>query len=1090
MITLTINDQKIQIEEGTKILEAAQRSGIKIPTLCHHKALSSYGACRLCIVEIKDGNYSDIVASCLYPVQEGLVIQTHSERVIKTRRIMAELLLTRCPDSTEIQKLAKEIGVTKLRLKPKKDMSCILCGLCVRMCNERMGIGAMGFINRGSKRRVSSPFGKQSDICHLCGACVSICPTKRITIEDVSGAKRKPVPILSKFDEELSSRSPIHIFYPQGVPNWPVIDHDSCVHMLKDKCGICEVVCQAGAIDYEQKEEKLDIDVGAVILTPGYDKFEPKIRGEYGYGKYQNVVTSLQFERILSASGPFGGHLHRLSDDNAPKKVAWIQCVGSRDINKGNPYCSSVCCTYAVKEAIIAKEHSHEGLDATIFYMDMRTFGKGFEEYYNRAKDEYGVRFVRSRVAEIKEIEETKNLILRYEDENGNKVAEEEFDMVVLSVGMVPKKGTKELASRLGINLDEYGFCRTHSFSPMETNIPGVYTAGVFESPKDIPETVMQASASAGKAGGLLAESRGSLITDKEYPPEVDISGQSPRIGVFICHCGINIAGVVDVPRVIEYARTLPDVIHAENKLYTCSSDTQQAIIEKIKEHNLNRVVVAACTPRTHEPLFRNTIRQAGLNPYLFEMANVRDQCSWVHANEPEKATRKAKDLVRMAIAKARLLEPLYGNTIKVNQAALVIGGGLAGMQSAIDLAAQGFLVHLVEKEKELGGNLRRIQYLLDDSNPKQLLEGMIACVTQSDKIKLYLNTSVSKVDGFLGNFKSTLNSNGKEIEIEHGIIIVATGATEYKPTEYLHGQDKRVITQRELEENLSNSKFEIRNSKSIVMIQCVGSREKDRSYCSRVCCSQAIKNALKLKEKDPQTEVYILYRDIRTYGLREDYYSQAREAGVIFIRYNDDEKPEVYSEGDGLRVKVRDLLLDQWLLIDTNQVVLSSAIVAEPGNKELAQMLKVPLNQNGFFLEAHIKLRPIDFATDGIYMAGLAHCPKDVSESISQASGAAGRAATILSKNELELEAALSFVVDANCDGCAYCIDPCPYKAITLIEYMKEGAIKKTVEVNEAKCKGCGVCMATCPKKGIYVQHFKPEMLSAMVEAALQPVS
>ncbi|MBU0599458.1 FAD-dependent oxidoreductase [bacterium] len=709
MITLTINDQKIQIEEGTKILEAAQRSGIKIPTLCHHKALSSYGACRLCIVEIKDGNYSDIVASCLYPVQEGLVIQTHSERVIKTRRIMAELLLTRCPDSTEIQKLAKEIGVTKLRLKPKKDMSCILCGLCVRMCNERMGIGAMGFINRGSKRRVSSPFGKQSDICHLCGACVSICPTKRITIEDVSGAKRKPVPILSKFDEELSSRSPIHIFYPQGVPNWPVIDHDSCVHMLKGKCGICEVVCQAGAINYEQKEEKVDIDVGAVILTPGYDKFEPKIRGEYGYGKYQNVVTSLQFERILSASGPFGGHLHRLSDDNAPKKVAWIQCVGSRDINKGNPYCSAVCCTYAVKEAIIAKEHSHEGLDATIFYMDMRTFGKGFEEYYNRAKDEYGVRFVRSRVAEIKEIEETKNLILRYEDENGNKVAEEEFDMVVLSVGMVPKKGTKELASRLGINLDEYGFCRTHSFSPMETNIPGVYTAGVFESPKDIPETVMQASASAGKAGGLLAESRGSLITDKEYPPEVDISGQSPRIGVFICHCGINIAGVVDVPRVIEYARTLPNVIHAENKLYTCSSDTQQAIIEKIKEHNLNRVIVAACTPRTHEPLFRNTIRQAGLNPYLFEMANVRDQCSWVHANEPEKATRKAKDLVRMAIAKARLLEPLYGNTIKVNQAALVIGGGLAGMQSAIDLAAQGFLVHLVEKEKELGGNLRRI---------------------------------------------------------------------------------------------------------------------------------------------------------------------------------------------------------------------------------------------------------------------------------------------------------------------------------------------------------------------------------------------
>ncbi|MDI6735217.1 MAG: FAD-dependent oxidoreductase [bacterium] len=1085
MITLIINDKQIEVEEGTKILEAAQRSGIKIPTLCSHKALSPYGACRLCLVEITKGNQTWTASSCTYPAEEGLVIKTHSQRVIKARRILLELLLTRYPDSIEIQKLAKEMGITKLRLKPK-DMSCILCGLCVRMCNERMGISAMGFINRGANRMVSPPFGKQSDICHLCGACVSICPTKRITIEDVSGAKRKPIPIPSKFDEELGSRSPIHIFYPQGVPSWPVIDHNSCVHLLKGKCGICEVVCQAKAIDYEQEEKKMDIDVGAVILAPGYDKFEPKIMGEYGYSQYQNVITSLQFERILSASGPYGGHLHRLSDDHEPKKIAWIQCVGSRDMNKGNSYCSSVCCTYAVKEAIIAKEHSAGGLDATIFFMDMRTFGKGFEEYYNRAKDEYGVRFVRSRVAQIKEVEETKNLILRYEDDKENKIKEEEFDMVVLSVGMIPKKGTKELAGRLGIELNEYGFCQTDEFAPVAARKEGIYVAGVFESPKDIPETVMQASGAAARVGGLLASARGTLITKKEYPPEIDVVGQEPRIGVFICHCGINIAGVVDVPSVVEYVKTLPDVIHAENKLYTCSSDTQQTIMERIKEHKLNRVVVAACTPRTHEPLFRNTIRQAGLNPYLFEMANIRDQCSWVHINEPEKATKKAKDLVRMAIAKARLLEPLYPNTIKVNQSALVIGGGLAGMQSALDLSAQGFQVHLVEKETELGGNLRKIQYLLGGGYPKQLLEGLIENVAQSKKINLYLNTFVSKVDGSLGNFTSTLNSG---IEIEHGIIIVATGADEYTPTEYLYGRNERVVTQLELEEQLVNPKSKIENRKSVVMIQCIGSREPDRPYCSRICCSEAIKNALKLKEINPKHEVYVLYRDVRTYGFKEEYYRQAREAGVIFIRYKEDEKPEVCTQENGLIVKVKDLLLGQELLIDADLVVLSAGMVANPGNKDLAQLLKVPVNQNGFFLEAHIKLKPIDFATDGIYMAGLAHCPKDVSESISQASGAAGRAATVLSKDELEIEAALSFVVDANCDGCAYCVDPCPYQAITLVEYEKDGVIKKTVKVDEAKCKGCGVCMATCPKKGIYVRHFKPEMLSAMVEAALQPV-
>lgn len=1085
MITLTINDQQIQVEEGTTILEAARALGIDIPTLCYHKALSPYGACRLCIVEIGKDNWTDIVASCVYPAQDGLVIKTHSKRVLRDRRIIAELLLARCPDSRQLQELAKELGVTGQRIRPK-NKDCTLCGLCVRMCSERMGVSAVGFANRGSRREVITPFDALSDICQTCGACASICPTGKIKLEEI--ARNKPRPLLSKFDEGLVQIKPINILYPQAVPRVAAIDEQYCVHMLKEECGICQELCEAGAIDYEQKEKEMSLEVGAVVLTPGFDKFDPKLKHEYGYGRYKNVLTSLQFERILSASGPFTGHLKRLSDGKEPKRIGFIQCVGSRDLQVENNYCSSVCCTYAVKEAIIAMEHAQNGLKATIFYMDMRTFGKGFEEYYNRARDEYGVNFVRGRVAEVKEVKETGNLIIRYTDEEG-RIQEVEFDLVVLSVGMRPKEEMNVLAKRLGIKLNDFGFAATTSFLPLETTRPGVFVAGAFAGPKDIPETVMQASGAASKAGGIISEARGSEVTKKTYPPEINVVGQEPRIGVFVCHCGINIGGVVNVPSVVEYARTLPNVAYAEDNLYTCSEDTQKNIRKKIKEENLNRVIVASCTPRTHESLFRETIREAGLNPYLFEMANIRDQCSWVHQNDREAATYKAKDLVRMAVAKSRLLEPLYGKTLKVNHDGLVIGGGVSGMRAALDLASCGFQVHLVEKEGELGGNLRRVHYLLDPSDPKEMLQAMISQVNRSDKIKVYLNASISKIDGFFGNFETTLNLNAEQLQIKHGTVIIATGATEYKPTEYLYGQDKHVITQRELEERLAVSR-QLSDVSSVVMIQCVGSREEERPYCSRLCCQHAIKNALKIKEISPETNVYILYRDIRSYGFKESYYTKAREKGIIFIRYKEEVKPEVFAKDSGLRVKVRDLLLDQELLIDTDLLVLSAGVLPNPGNKELGQMLKVPLDQNQFFLEAHVKLRPVDFATDGIFMAGLCHSPKDVTESLSQASGAAGRAMTILSKDEIGLDATLSFVVDANCDGCAYCIDPCPYKALTLIEYMKDGAIKKTVESDESKCKGCGVCMATCPKKGIYVKHFKLEMLSAMVEAALQPVS
>ncbi|PIU28299.1 MAG: heterodisulfide reductase [Candidatus Hydromicrobium americanum] len=1091
MISLTINGKKIEVEEGLTVLKAAEKLGIKIPTLCSHKALSPYGACRLCLVEISRGEGSpEIHASCTYPALEGMVVQTDSERVIKTRKIMIELLLARCPDSEDIKNLARELGVEKIRIK-SKNKDCTLCGLCVRMCEERMGRAAISFSGRGPRREVTSPFGKPSEVCQACGACDFICPTGKIKLPEVS--KNNPRPIPFEHNMGINSRPAVYIPYPQAIPNKATIDSRYCVHMLRDECEICKEFCEAGAIDYNQKEEKLDLKVGSIIFSPGYDLFDAGAKLEYGYLNYSNVVTALEFERILSASGPYEGKVLRPSDKLIPKKIAFIQCVGSRDTERD--YCSSICCMYATKEAIIAKEHAGEELECHIYFMDMRAFGKGFDAYYERAK-ELGVKYIRCRPSSVEEIAETKNLKINYVTDEGKRLTDQ-YDLVVLSVGMQPPGLAKELNSNFGIELNEHGFCWTDPFKPVESSKEGIFVCGPFTEPKDIPETVVQAGGAASKVLSLLSEVRGTLIKTKEYPPEKDVTGQAPRIGVFVCHCGTNIAGVVNVPGVVEYAKTLPDVAYVENNLYTCSNDTQEKIKNLIEKHNLNRVVVASCTPRTHEPLFRNTIREAKLNPYLFEMANIRDQCSWVHMHEPEKATRKAKDLVRMAVAKVRLLEPLQRRKVKVNNRALVIGGGLSGMSAALGIAEQGYEVYLVEKEKQLGGNLQNIHFLFNGGKTQEQLDSLIGRVKENDKIHLYTDTKISNIEGFIGNFKTTLETGkGKSDEIEHGVIIVATGAQEYKPTEYLYGEDEKVITQLQLEEWLAangkqpdnqSSSSQLANCQTAVMIQCVGSRDDKHPYCSRVCCSEAVKNALKIKEINPKTNIFILYRDMRTYGFRESYYTKARQMGVIFIRYEEDKKPEVAKQNGVLKVSLVDPILNRLVTINTDLLVLSAGIIPHPENKDLAQMLKVPLDQDNFFLEAHMKLRPVDFATEGVFLCGLAHSAKSIEESIAQACGAAARASTILSKDNIELEANISFVVDENCDGCAYCIDPCPYNALALIEYMKDGAVKKTVEVDESACKGCGVCQATCPKKGIFVRGFKLEQISAQVEAAMQ---
>jgi len=947
------------------------------------------------------------------------------------------------------------------------ENTCVRCGLCALTCESVMSIGALKMVEAGIEAGV--------DICQVCGACVSVCPVNFLAIDNVTN--KEPQFLSNSFNEGLDGRKPVNIHYPQAVPRVPVIDEKSCVHLNTGACGTCASICGVGAIHYNHQETESTIEIGSVIFSPGVEVFDAGLRGEFGYGLYKNVVTSIEFERLLSASGPTSGTVERPGDSKHPKKIAWIQCVGSRDHSCDRDYCSSVCCMYATKEAFIAREHD-SNIEPTIFYIDMRSFGKNFDDYVTRAK-EHDVRFVRAMVSRIFEDPVTGDLELRYVDENGVRQSEV-FEMVVLSVGIQVPQRTKDLATTLEIDLDKYGFVKTDCYQPLATTRPGVFVSGAVNGPKDIPETVCEASAAAEAASAALAEVRNSLIEKEVLPPEkVFTEDEELRIGVFICHCGTNIASVVDVDAVTEYAKGLPGVVYAEHPLYTCSQDSQERMRELIEEHNLNRVVTSACSPTTHEPLFMSTMQQAGLNKYYFDMANIRDQCSWVHPNDPELATEKSKRLTRMAVANATAGQPLDEMEFEVDSRLLIVGGGVAGMTAAVESAKQGFGVYLIERLPHLGGHLRNLSRSEKGTEFSLFLEELIGRITNDDRIKVFLNSEVIEQSGFVGSFESeVVMPSGATRLLKHGAVLIATGAEEYRPEIYGLGSDDAVMTQTDFGKLLEGDEKEGWKHLRVVMVQCAGSRCEDNlAYCSRICCNQAVRNSLRIKALYPDARVDVLYRDMRCYGLGETEYRDARRAGVNFIRFDpDNNAPDIKVEETGIEVNVTDPSIRMPVRIRPDVLVLSTGMVPRD-TEELASMLRVPRNEAGFFIEAHAKLRPVDLPSEGLFMAGTAHGPKSSSETIAQAQAAVARAATLLSKKSLKMSGVVSVVDPTNCAVCLTCVRACPYG----VPFIND---EHSAEINPALCQGCGICVAECPAKTIALGRFDDRNIEAKIES------
>ena len=911
--------------------------------------------------------------------------------------------------------------------------------------------------------------------CTNCDLCSLVCP----------------VTLPSSFQQELATRKAAYKPAVRAIPNAYIIDRGPYC----DDCGRCVAVCPTQCINLNEEPTELQVNVGAIVMALGYELADAHEYEEFGFGRYRNVIHSMQYERLASRSGPTEGIVLRPSDGQRPKRIAWLQCVGSRD--QKHPYCSSICCMYATKVAMIAKDRL-PGVHTQIFMMDERAFNKEFNAYYETARGQFGVEYTRARISYIKEDPATQDLILHY-PHPGGKMAAERFDMVVLSLGTVPPRSAKNLADELGIELNEYGFCQTDKFAPLETSVSGVYVCGTFLSPKEISETFLDASGAAGEVMRLLRGQVGGSPSSRQYPflsingeyaDERDVSNEPPRIGVFLCRCEPAIDGTIDTQAIRDSVLGLPGVVHAERLAYGCQEPDLARIRQAIAERHLNRVVVAGCTARTHEPLFQRVVRMAGLNPYLLTMANIREQCAWVHESQPELATRKARETVRMAVGRARMSQPIRKLSVTPTRRALVIGGGVAGMQAALSIADAGYDATLVERNAQLGGNLRHIFYVAEGQNPQRLLRDLVNRVRGHERIQVLTRSEVKSHTGRTGDFRSVIVTHtgplDVETEVRHTVTIVATGGEEWRGDVYLLGQDRRVVTQLDLEEIIVHRPEEITQLKQAVMIQCVRP-PSEIDYCSRVCCTNTMKNAIRVKMLNPSCQVYVLYKDMITYGFREQYYTEARRRGVVFLRYDEQHLPQVSRTADGkLEVRAWEQVFGREMILAPDLVALSMAVVPSPGAEELAKILDVPMSVEGFFQEAHLKMRPMDFMEEGIFMAGMAHYPKFIEEAIINAQATAGRAITLLAKEPFYYGGPIAIVDQAKCVGCLTCVRTCPFEIPKIRPDMTGvGAIVGAAYIEPALCQGCGTCTAECPAKAIELLAYRDVQLAGELTGA-----
>jgi heterodisulfide reductase subunit A len=871
------------------------------------------------------------------------------------------------------------------------------------------------------------PRGVIEELCTSCQKCIEVCPAE--TVDDFN---------------LFSKRKAVSLRGLQPVPPIPAIDWEVCT-----QCGQCVKVCPTNAINLKMKDKERELEVSSVILAPGFTEFDPDVLTQYGYGRWKNVVTSVEWERILSPIGPFSKRIKRPSDGKDVKKVAFVLCVGSRE--RRWDFCSAACCMYSVKEALLAKE-LRKDIEVTVFYMDLRGFGKGYERYIQEARAK-GIRFVRGRTPRLQEDPQTKNLIASTMQDN--RLFKEEFDLVVLAIGQRPARGSEELAKIIGADLNEWGFCKTVNPAGIETTKPGVYVCGSFAEPKDIPDTITQATACALEAiEGTRAKAEKPAKKAEQAPAE------EPKIGVVLCQCKGEVSENIDFEQLKKAVSKRPGVAVVMENDALCVQDKTKGLLAEIRKKGINRLLVGACSPYWFRRRFLEGV--GGIDPWLVEWVNLREGV--IHAHGKAGAQQKAEDMLLMAIERLRRKEELPALAATVKNSALVVGAGIAGLAVASALAERGVEVHLVEREADLGGTFKALP------DKTGLLEKYVKGMEKNKLVQLHLKSEVASIRGQAGDFWALIKGAEGEQEIGVGAVVIATGAQEYLPKEFLYGKDKRVITQRELEQGLAAGNVQPKKIGSVAMIQCVGARDKARPWCNRYCCAEALENALLLKKQNPEMEVFVLFKDMMSYGFREALYSQAREGGVIFIRYADIE--EIKVKGDG-RLKITSPEVE----LEADLLVLSTGVVPSKDNKKLAKIFDLELDADGFFKEAEPKFRPVDALREGIYICGGAHSPRSWNEVIMQSEAAAERALVLLGQERVLAPAIVSLVNDRRCSGCALCVEACPYGARVFDEERMIAVVK------EALCQGCGVCAGICPSGAAYLRGYTNDDVMAMIE-------